>query len=66
MRTADSPVVIFRVVTILLMIKLAAHHVIQSATAETQDFPEWFTEVPVEGCVDDRIEGGVDISKPVE
>jgi hypothetical protein len=53
-------------VSVLRLIELLPHHVVQRPTPEEQYLLERFPEVPVQGGVDDGIEKGVGIAQPEE
>lgn len=53
-------------VSVLRLIELFSHHVVQRPTPEEQNLLERFPEVPVQGGVDDGIEKGVGIAQPEE
>lgn len=67
-RTAadDAVLVLGLRVSILRLVELLAHHVVQRAAPEVEDLLEGPPEVPVEGGVDDRVQEGVGVPQPEE
>jgi hypothetical protein len=53
-------------VAILALVELLAHHVLEIAATEVEDFPEGLAEVAVEGRVDYRIQEAVAVAQPEE
>lgn len=53
-------------VTVLTVVELLAHHVVQIRTSEEQDFLEGLSEVAVKGCVDNGVEKAVEVAQPEE
>lgn len=64
--TAVNDAVMMLRVSVLRLIELLSHHVVQRPTPEEQNLLERFPEVPVQGGVDDGIEKGVGIAQPEE
>lgn len=64
--TAVNDAVMMLWVSVLRLIELLSHHVVQRPTPEEQNLLERFPEVPVQGGVDDWIEKGVGIAQPEE
>lgn len=65
MTAVDDGVVMLRV-SVLRLVELLSHHVVQRPAPEEENLLERFPEVPVQGGVDDGVEEGIGVAQPEE
>lgn len=61
----DDAIMVLRI-SVLGVVELLSHHVVEGAAPEEQDLLERLPEVPVQGGVDDRVQQRVGIAQPEE